>query len=96
MGRTRRPPETGCKADQAADQARTDNGSQETARSTRARPTAALLSPSRVLIVRLFQRFRVMVRRAERTATGAWPRRSGGGRVRLRPWAPVHRPGFGA
>lgn len=67
MRRTSWPTEAGCKADQAPDQARTDNGSQETESRARIRAARALLSPVwRVLLLRV-QGLRVMVRVA-----GGW------------------------
>lgn len=52
MDLTNRSTEAGCKPDQAADQARTDNGSQETVRKDRTRAKIARLSPiGRVLLV---------------------------------------------
>lgn len=46
------PTETGCKADHAPDQARTDNGSQETVRKASTRATVARFSPVwRVLLL---------------------------------------------
>lgn len=55
MRRTSWPTEAGCQADQAADQARTDNGSQDTDRKARARATIAVRSPLRRVVFWFFQ-----------------------------------------
>jgi hypothetical protein len=59
--RTSRSTEAGCKADHAADQARTDNGSQETASRARVRAARARFSPLCRSLAVLGERCRVMV-----------------------------------
>lgn len=61
MSRTSWPTEAGCKPDQAADQARTDNGSQETVRKATTRASIARLSPVWRLLLLGVQRGPVMV-----------------------------------
>lgn len=70
--------EAGCKADQAADQARTDNGSQETARRASARAAKAFRSSGRRRLILWFQRGEVMVgTRADSRAPSWWARGQG-------------------
>ena len=71
MQRTSWPAEAGCKADQAADQARTDNGSQDTESRATTSTTRAVLSPGGRVVVVGVQRLRVMVETAwgERAAS---------------------------
>jgi hypothetical protein len=58
--RTSWPTEAGCQADQAADQARTDNGSQETVSKARTRAVIARRSPFWRVLLLWFQRCRAM------------------------------------
>jgi hypothetical protein len=75
MFRTSWPAETGCKADHAADQARTDNGSQETASRARVRAAKARLSRLRRGLIRVGQRDKGMGGRssAEKRASRSGP-----------------------
>lgn len=61
MSRTRWPTEAGCKPDHAADQARTDNGSQETVRKATTRAIIARRSPVWRLLLLGVQRGPIMV-----------------------------------